>query len=98
MASNWLIYIHFLGQYEEHGEDFVDMLDGMFSFVLLDTRDRSFIAARDAIGVTPLYLGWGLDGMYFKFFLVRLAFMDNTGALLREHMNLPVMLRFLYIT
>ncbi|XP_020968286.1 asparagine synthetase [glutamine-hydrolyzing] 2-like [Arachis ipaensis] len=49
-------------QYEEYGEEFIDMLDGMFSFVLLDTRDKSFIAARDAIGITPLYLGWGLDG------------------------------------
>ncbi|XP_075494288.1 LOW QUALITY PROTEIN: asparagine synthetase [glutamine-hydrolyzing] 2-like [Primulina tabacum] len=48
--------------YEEFGEDFIDMLDGMFSFVLLDTRDNSFIAARDAIGITPLYIGWGLDG------------------------------------
>jgi asparagine synthase (glutamine-hydrolysing) len=38
------------------------MLDGVFSFVLLDTRDHSFIAARDAIGVTPLYIGWGIDG------------------------------------
>ncbi|KAF5200630.1 Asparagine synthetase [glutamine-hydrolyzing] [Thalictrum thalictroides] len=48
--------------YEEYGENFVHMLDGMFSFVLLDTRDKSFIAARDAIGITPLYMGWGLDG------------------------------------
>lgn len=38
------------------------MLDGMFSFVLLDTRDNSFVAARDAIGITSLYIGWGLDG------------------------------------
>lgn len=38
------------------------MLDGVFSFVLLDTRDNSFLAARDAIGITPLYIGWGLDG------------------------------------
>ncbi|XP_054797171.1 asparagine synthetase [glutamine-hydrolyzing] 2 isoform X2 [Prosopis cineraria] len=38
------------------------MLDGIFSFVLLDTRDNSFIVARDAIGVTSLYIGWGLDG------------------------------------
>jgi asparagine synthase (glutamine-hydrolysing) len=42
------------------------MLDGVFSFVLLGTRhgDRasSFMAARDAIGVTPLYIGWGIDG------------------------------------
>ncbi|KAJ0981395.1 hypothetical protein J5N97_009650 [Dioscorea zingiberensis] len=35
--------------YEEHGENFVDMLDGIFSFVLLDIRDNSFIVARDAI-------------------------------------------------
>jgi len=55
-----LLFVFF--QYEEHGENFVDMLDGMFSFVLLDTRDKSFIAARDAIGITPLYIGWGLDG------------------------------------
>jgi asparagine synthetase B (glutamine-hydrolysing) len=40
----------------------VDRLDGMFSFVLLDTRDNSFIVARDAIGITSLYIGWGLDG------------------------------------
>ncbi|KMZ68357.1 hypothetical protein ZOSMA_23G00050 [Zostera marina] len=36
--------------YEEHGEDFVDMLDGVFSFVWLNTRDNSFFAA----GVTSL--------------------------------------------
>lgn len=40
------------------------MLDGMFSFVLLDTRDNSFLAARDAIGITSLYIGWGLDGTF----------------------------------
>ncbi|KAM0941246.1 putative asparagine synthase (glutamine-hydrolyzing) [Dioscorea sansibarensis] len=48
--------------YEEYGENFVNMLDGDFSFVLLDTKDNSYIAARDAIGVTPLYIGWGRDG------------------------------------
>uniref|UniRef100_A0A803KSK2 Asparagine synthetase [glutamine-hydrolyzing] n=1 Tax=Chenopodium quinoa TaxID=63459 RepID=A0A803KSK2_CHEQI len=48
--------------YEEYGEEFVNMLDGMFSFVLLDTRDKSFIAARDGVGITPLYMGWGPDG------------------------------------
>jgi asparagine synthetase B (glutamine-hydrolysing) len=44
------------------------MLDGMFSFVLLDTKDKSFIAARDAIGITPLYLGWGHDGKFISAF------------------------------
>lgn len=45
----------------------MDMLDGMFSFVLLDTRDNSFLVARDAIGITSLYIGWGLDGIYTFF-------------------------------
>ncbi|XP_076900666.1 asparagine synthetase [glutamine-hydrolyzing] 1-like [Bidens hawaiensis] len=40
--------------YEEHGENFVDML--------LDTRNNTYMAARDAIGITSLYIGWGLDG------------------------------------
>ncbi|CAN1354615.1 Asparagine synthetase [glutamine-hydrolyzing] 1 [Linum perenne] len=48
--------------YEEYGEGFVEMLDGIFSLVLLDTRDNSFVVARDAIGITSLYIGWGLDG------------------------------------
>lgn len=41
------------------------MLDGIFSFVLLDTRDNSFLVARDPIGVTSLSIGWGLDGNEF---------------------------------
>ncbi|CAG8494186.1 2470_t:CDS:10 [Acaulospora morrowiae] len=44
--------------YEEIGEDVVNHLDGMFSFVLLDTRKNRFIAARDPIGITTLYQGW----------------------------------------
>lgn len=49
------------------------MLDGMFSFVLLDTKDKSFIAARDAIGITPLYLGWGHDGILYIFLFLLLV-------------------------
>lgn len=56
------VVINFIFQYEEYGESFVDMLDGMFSLVLLDSRDNSFLVARDAIGITSLYIGWGLDG------------------------------------
>ncbi|AVR44076.1 asparagine synthase B [Christiangramia fulva] len=41
--------------YEKYGYDFVDMLDGVFSFVVIDGDD--FIAGRDPIGVKPLYYG-----------------------------------------
>ena len=67
-------------QYEEYGEEFMDMLDGMFSFVLLDTRDKTFIAARDAIGICPLYMGWGLDGMYRELFIQFLSFAEIQGC------------------
>lgn len=45
--------------YREHGADFVHMLDGMFSFILLDTAasPSRVIAARDPIGITTFYQG-----------------------------------------
>ncbi|PWN48789.1 putative asparagine synthase [Violaceomyces palustris] len=46
--------------YREHGADFVNLLDGMFSFILLDNSvsPSRVIAARDPIGITTLYQGW----------------------------------------
>lgn len=46
--------------YEEYGYEFLDKLDGVFSFVVVDGKD--FIAARDPIGVKPLYYGTDKDG------------------------------------
>lgn len=43
--------------YEEFGYDFCDKLDGMFAFVVINGDD--FIAARDPLGIKPLY--YGLD-------------------------------------
>lgn len=62
------------------------MLDGMFSFVLVDNRDNSFIAARDPIGITPLYLGWGSDGKAHitQSFQQLLAFSQFNGQLLSK--------------
>ena len=34
-----------------------EMLDGMFSFILLDNKNNTFMAARDPIGVTSFYYG-----------------------------------------
>ncbi|KAI9168232.1 asparagine synthetase [Blastocladiella emersonii ATCC 22665] len=49
--------------YQELGEDFVHLLDGMFSFVLYDARNDRYMVARDPIGITTLYQGWsGKDG------------------------------------
>lgn len=41
--------------YEKFGYDFCEYLDGMFVFVVVDGDD--FIAARDPLGIKPLYYG-----------------------------------------
>merc|ERR1712166_608288 len=52
--------------YLQHGhaglQTALNQLKGMFGFVLHDSRDNSFIAVRDYLGIIPLYIGWGADG------------------------------------
>jgi asparagine synthase (glutamine-hydrolysing) len=43
------------------GTDFIPLLDGMFSFVLYDSKKDLFIAARDHVGITTLYQGWSFS-------------------------------------
>ena len=44
--------------YREHGTDMFRMLDAEFALILYDTQKQSFIAARDPIGIRPLYYGY----------------------------------------
>jgi asparagine synthase (glutamine-hydrolysing) len=41
--------------YEDFGPDLVSALDGMYSFVLWDSRRRRLVAARDRFGEKPLF-------------------------------------------
>lgn len=41
--------------YEQHGPDFTRQLHGKFAILLVDTRRRLLVAARDCLGVKPLY-------------------------------------------
>ena len=51
--------------YEEYGRDCVKYLRGMFAFVIWDRRRRVLFAARDRLGIKPLYYRW--DGKTFLF-------------------------------
>lgn len=58
-----------LHMYEENQEDpavFLKKMNGIFGFVLNDERNDRFIAARDHMGIIPLYCGRDADGaMWF---------------------------------
>lgn len=48
--------------YLKYGHEFLDMLDGMFAFILYDARSGTYLAARDPIGICSMYIGWHHDG------------------------------------
>ncbi len=48
--------------YMEYGTDMFAMLDAEFACVIYDSTERQFIAARDPIGIRPLYYGKSDDG------------------------------------
>ena len=47
--------------YEEDEQHFVERLDGMFSFVLIDTNKKRAVIARDRLGIKPLFIHDGRD-------------------------------------
>lgn len=42
-------------------DEWIAQLEGMFAFVLYDERDGTIVAARDHLGIIPLYMGWTLN-------------------------------------
>jgi asparagine synthase (glutamine-hydrolysing) len=51
--------------YEEHGPEFLNLLNGIFAFVLYDKTKNTYLIARDHIGIVPLYLGWDEHGILY---------------------------------
>ncbi len=49
--------------YHEYGTDMFPMLDAEFAMILFDGQTGEFIAARDPIGIRPLYYGYDAQGV-----------------------------------
>ena len=73
--------------YEEYGVKLLDMLRGMFSFVIWDKKKKELFGARDFFGIKPLYYakmqGSFMFGSEIKSFLEHPHFVKelNTAAL-----------------
>ena len=48
--------------YQEYGTDMFGMIDAEFACIIYDGKAREFIAARDPIGIRPLYYGYDKEG------------------------------------
>jgi asparagine synthase (glutamine-hydrolysing) len=48
--------------YEEYGTDMFEMLDAEFALILYDAKKGVYIAARDPIGIRPLFYGYDSKG------------------------------------
>ena len=51
--------------FDEFGTDFLNDLDGIFSFCLYDPETKDYFIARDHIGIIPLYIGWDKNGVTY---------------------------------
>ena len=51
--------------YREQGSAFLGRLNGIFAFALWDSESRSYVIARDPLGVCPLYTGHDSEGRLY---------------------------------
>ena len=54
-----------LALYKEKGKNFLDEMNGIFSFAIYDSIDDKYFIARDHIGIVPLYIGWDSKGTFY---------------------------------
>ena len=73
-----------LPMYREYGTDMFAMLDAEFAMIIYDSRKKSLVAARDPIGIRPLYYGYLSDES-----IIFASEAKNLVGLCREIMPFP---------
>ena len=54
-----------LALYAKYGVDFIDKMNGIFAFVIYDSKNDEYFVARDHMGIIPLYIGWDSDKIFY---------------------------------
>ena len=73
-----------LPMYREYGVDMFRMLDAEFACIIFDKENGSYIAARDPIGIRPLFYGYDEKGV-----IVFASEAKNLVGLVKEIMPFP---------
>lgn len=74
-----------VGLYEVFGLDCVDHLTGMFSFVIWDSRSQRLVAARDRLGIKPLYIFRSEHALAFASEIKAFAGLADWSSQIAEH-------------
>ena len=67
--------------YKHYGEDMLNHLDGVFSFVIYDRNSGEFFCARDRLGIKPFYYTYTKDAF---------AFSSNTAAFINDKKDFSI--------
>jgi asparagine synthase (glutamine-hydrolysing) len=62
-SSDTEVLVHL---YEDMGRDLLDLLEGMFAFCIVDTRNGTALLARDRFGEKPLFFSVNSQGFAFS--------------------------------
>ena len=54
-----------LALYAKYGVDFINKMNGIFAFVIYDSKNDEYFVARDHMGIIPLYIGWDSDKIFY---------------------------------
>ncbi|MGE0486812.1 MAG: asparagine synthase (glutamine-hydrolyzing) [Gammaproteobacteria bacterium] len=85
-----------LGLYATQGRDFVERLNGMFGFAIVDAREDRLTIVRDRLGIKPLYYYRDDDKLVFASEIkALLAYPGVTPEL--DHDMLPVFFRYGFV-
>lgn len=88
--------------YEKFGESFLDRLNGMFAFALIDGRTGSALLARDRLRIKPLYYTQTGNALIFGSEIKAVLFWRTANGVKRTlpkvHPALPILLNAYYYT
>ena len=70
--------------FKEHGEQFIQMCNGMFSFCIINKVTKTAYLFRDRMGIKPLYYSFNKGNLYFSSTVESLLEINSMKPSLRE--------------